>query len=359
MDGFFIQFVILYVVITALMIVRPWFSRKNVLFGVVFGSSEIRRHTEARKIISRFILLSIALAAALAAVFLLTVNTRPVTEAGIAQMFVASVFILVLIESIPYILANRSMKKLKESIADENLVRDRITVELGAEQEKKPVHAAWFLLLFVPVAITIAIAAYYYPQLPDRIPVHFDLNGDADGWNTKSAGLFMGPVTGQIILAAILFAVGIFSRNAAASVKGSPGAAPKYYAFRRFLSYWIVVFGVVIESSFIIAELTCAGVVLNLQAFTVAMFAAVIVFTAVLLGAFFRLARRPEPTGTVYDDDSKWVLGMFYFNPSDPSIFVEKRNGIGQTLNFGRPAGWIVIAGIILFVIFTVLFGGG
>ena len=82
-----------------------------------------------------------------------------------------------------------------------------------------------------------------------------------------------------------------------------------------------------------------------------------IVFTAVLIAAFFRMARRQEPTGKVYDDDSKWALGMFYFNPADPSIFVEKRSGIGQTLNFGRPAAWIVIAGIAVFIIVALVLG--
>ncbi len=358
MNDFFMQFAIIYILITAFMAARPWLSRKNVLFGVVFGSSKIRRHDEAAKIIGRFVWLNIVLAAALAALFLLVVNIRPMTEDGLAQMFVASVFILVVIEAIPYILANRSMKELKESISDDNLVRDRITVELGADQEKRPVHAAWFLLLLVPVAVTIAIALYYYPKMPDRIPTHFDLNGNADSWSQKSAGVFMGPVTGQIILAAILFLVGIFSRNASASIKGSPGAAPKYYAFRRFLSYWIIVLGLFVESSFMVAELTLAGVALNMQFFTIVLLAAVIAFTAVLIAVFFRMTRRPEPTGTVYDDDSRWVLGMFYFNPSDPSIFVEKRSGIGQTLNFGRPAAWIVIAGIVIFIILATILGG-
>jgi uncharacterized membrane protein len=35
---------------------------------------------------------------------------------------------------------------------------------------------------------------------------------------------------------------------------------------------------------------------------------------------------------------------MFYVNPDDPAILVEKRFGIGYTLNFGRPAAWFVPA---------------
>ena len=33
--------------------------------------------------------------------------------------------------------------------------------------------------------------------------------------------------------------------------------------------------------------------------------------------------------------DACWKWGVFYFNPDDPSILVEKRSGLGYTLNFG------------------------
>src|SRR5690606_7946646 len=45
---------------------------------------------------------------------------------------------------------------------------------------------------------------------------------------------------------------------------------------------------------------------------------------------------------TDYDDDSHWVGGLFYFNRNDPSIFVEKRFGVGWTINFGNPIGYII-----------------
>ena len=34
---------------------------------------------------------------------------------------------------------------------------------------------------------------------------------------------------------------------------------------------------------------------------------------------------------------------MLYFNADDPALFVEKRFGIGYTLNFGRPSAWLLI----------------
>jgi uncharacterized membrane protein len=34
--------------------------------------------------------------------------------------------------------------------------------------------------------------------------------------------------------------------------------------------------------------------------------------------------------------DACWRWGLFYVNPADPSILIEKRFGIGYTLNFGN-----------------------
>ena len=42
--------------------------------------------------------------------------------------------------------------------------------------------------------------------------------------------------------------------------------------------------------------------------------------------------------------DSCWKLGLFYYNPGDSALFVEKRIGIGYTLNFARPVAWALMA---------------
>jgi uncharacterized membrane protein len=46
--------------------------------------------------------------------------------------------------------------------------------------------------------------------------------------------------------------------------------------------------------------------------------------------------------------DACWKWGVFYFNPADPAILIEKRFGIGYTLNFGNRWSWGVMAVLIL-----------
>ncbi|MBV8588033.1 MAG: hypothetical protein JO308_17225 [Verrucomicrobia bacterium] len=41
--------------------------------------------------------------------------------------------------------------------------------------------------------------------------------------------------------------------------------------------------------------------------------------------------------------DRYWKLGVFYFNRDDSTVIVEKRFGVGYSLNFARPMAWFVI----------------
>lgn len=41
--------------------------------------------------------------------------------------------------------------------------------------------------------------------------------------------------------------------------------------------------------------------------------------------------------------DNYWKLGIFYFNQDDPAVLIEKRFGLGYTLNFARLATWIIV----------------
>jgi uncharacterized membrane protein len=60
----------------------------------------------------------------------------------------------------------------------------------------------------------------------------------------------------------------------------------------------------------------------------------------------------PEPQSDAY-----WKAGMFYYNPSDPAIFVAKRVGIGYTLNFASKWAWIVLGGTLAFIAISIFLG--
>ena len=54
---------------------------------------------------------------------------------------------------------------------------------------------------------------------------------------------------------------------------------------------------------------------------------------------------------TPYGDatpDSAWTGGVFYYNPDDPALVVEKRSGLGWTVNLGHAQAKFVLIGLLL-----------
>lgn len=43
-------------------------------------------------------------------------------------------------------------------------------------------------------------------------------------------------------------------------------------------------------------------------------------------------------------DPKHWKLGIFYYNPDDPSESVERKNGMGSTINFANKVGRRIVA---------------
>jgi uncharacterized membrane protein len=69
-----------------------------------------------------------------------------------------------------------------------------------------------------------------------------------------------------------------------------------------------------------------------------------------------RLAGRTEyepPIGDKTPDDA-WKLGLFYYNPDDPTVIVEKRFGLGYTFNFGNVWSWVVLIALLAPVAFVI-----
>jgi uncharacterized membrane protein len=48
-----------------------------------------------------------------------------------------------------------------------------------------------------------------------------------------------------------------------------------------------------------------------------------------------------------------WRGGIFYYNPNDAAMFVEKREGFGYTFNFANPWSWVLLLGLMFVVAST------
>jgi len=65
---------------------------------------------------------------------------------------------------------------------------------------------------------------------------------------------------------------------------------------------------------------------------------------------------RQEGRGDATPDHACKIGGLFYFNPNDPAVWVEKRVGLGYTLNMGNSGAWLLIGMMFVPIIAARLF---
>ncbi|MCZ2077337.1 MAG: DUF1648 domain-containing protein [Bryobacteraceae bacterium] len=191
------------------------------------------------------------------------------------------------------------------------------------------------LLFLIPMAILAGTAVYlhlHWDQIPPRFPVHWGTDGTPNGWSTRSFAGVYGPLLFGAII--VLFILGI-------SVVISWGSRRSALQSTSQL--------VLLAVACIVAA---GGSLAGLLPIYVTPVWGVMVFNAASFGLiavaiWFSVRRRGETAsepGEVTPESCWHCWGQFYHNPQDPVLFVEKRIGLGWTLNFGNRLSWAVLA---------------
>jgi len=71
---------------------------------------------------------------------------------------------------------------------------------------------------FLPIALILVmfgLGAYFYGQLPDIVPVHWDAQGNPDGYGSKFTGTFLLPLiaAGVYLLITFIPYIAVYQRN--------------------------------------------------------------------------------------------------------------------------------------------------
>lgn len=216
-----------------------------------------------------------------------------------------------------------------------------LTVEPGV-----PVWGWLLVALSVLLPLLAAgVLAANYDRLPDRYPVHYGPSGQADGFRPKSAFPVFGPLgIGMAVLTLMyLTAYGVAYGTRRG---GSPDTLQFRTAQRRFMTRFLLVLGFLLSLLFsYIALAPMLGSISGLYGGWI-MIGFVVLIVGASIWAALRWNEMPSGSGDDTPDD-RWKAGIFYYNPDDPALMVEKRDGIGYTVNMARPAAWLFV-GVIL-----------
>jgi uncharacterized membrane protein len=192
-----------------------------------------------------------------------------------------------------------------------------------------------------PFGILLATALYLqanWQRVPEKFPVHWSLSGVPDSWGERSWRTVFGPLLAGAFLNLLLLLMG------EAILRFSPRARVANTAdwtarFRRINVRMLMV--VTWGTALLLSSLAILPLLPSRATFALAWLGPLLLIGA-LAPFLWQLIRLSQEPGTASDGtpDEAWKLGQFYYNPDDPALLVEKRFGIGYTLNFGNRASW-------------------
>jgi len=127
------------------------------------------------------------------------------------------------------------------------------------------------------LCVTLGISIYFYPQLPDRIAVQWDIHGHTSSAEPKSIHMFLGPAMLSVLVIALI----VIPRTASVSLN--------IEGFKRVFGGTAILASILILMWQYYIILWNLGIKLNPNVFLVITASAIIVWTAVW---FYRARRK-------------------------------------------------------------------
>lgn len=354
-----VYLVIMFIPVFISLIFIPYWTRKTESFGIsipetAYNSPELKN---MRK--------QYASATAVVAVIttvLLVLLSEGRSEDYIGVLFSILTFAIVIVSFGLYLYFHNQMKRLKKQHKEWSQKAQLVMVDTGFRGQKLTYSNFWFLIPFALAAATIAITFANYQQIPDHLPMQYDFSGNVTNWTEKSLkSVLLFPIM-QVYMAALFLFINTIIGKAKQQISAAnpEQSMMQNIKFRRRWSVFTIIMGIGLVLLFMLTQLSLMYPI-NKQA----LMAAPLVFTVATLvgtivlsvttgqgGSRVKAVGKGEKGKVINrDDDRYWKLGIFYFNPNDPSIFLEKRFGIGWTNNWAHPLSWVFILVVLLLAI--------
>jgi uncharacterized membrane protein len=222
----------------------------------------------------------------------------------------------------------------------------------------------WVEVVLLAALIALAgLTVWRYPTLPDRIPVHWGPTGQADGWQHKSPL----PLLSLLLLLGYMHGImlALLVGMAQIAVRLPAMRAEEYLEAReRYMRTWVqalnvmrfgvmLMFGGIIWASLFGLEAQARGTappgMMLVWAGAAPMLTAIgwVIVKGLRIRAEMREIAGPGSLESTAPTEG-WIGGMIYYNKRDPALWVEKRIGVGWTVNLAHPMAWAIVGFAIL-----------
>ncbi len=360
--GIILIYFITFFSVTGFFLMMPYISRKNISFGVNIPESEYnsnsikvirKQYRNSGTFWSAIIILS--------TILLSTVLDIPDIE---IILVAPSMLLELLVFSFVYLHAYHRMKSLKEKSTWHKQEREVIVIDTDFRKKRITISPIWFASYLLVIIVTLGLGFYFFEQAPHQIPLKFDFDGHVYNTIEKSYKVILfGPMVQLFLTMIFAFSYWVIGKSKQQiDAANSEASIKQNRIFRYRWSLFVVFGGLLLLLLFTFMELVMLGVIKDLVFASIVsmvfptIFVIAVVFLSITTGQsgnrIHVYANKENQKITVNrDDDAYWKLGSLYYNPEDPSLFIEKRFGIGWTLNWGRPMSWVIIIGLIALII--------
>jgi hypothetical protein len=192
----------------------------------------------------------------------------------------------------------------------------------------------WFAPPLVLLTATALNLFANWNRIPERFPVHFDSNGNPNGWSHRTVrDVFGFLIFGTLIILYLLLLYLVMELGSRRATRRS------------------VMLAALAAPCYLIAVMsTLAGLLPFFVPAGWVFFVSVGGFLAGFVLLMSHVLAKPFDGSGEITPERCWH-GSFYYNPDDPALFVEARTGFGYTANFARPLTWALSAVILLFTV--------
>lgn len=341
----------------------PNFIKKTLLFGVVIPE-EASKSDEAlylTKIYKRNFGLSAGLISILIN-FIAFKNQNP-------NILAWGVMILIGLMSANYVYIHNKAKELKIEKGWTVNKKQIVVVDTSHSTDKGFISLHWFWLPTSIFIFTLLFTMIQYPHLPEQIPTHFDFYGNPTTYKVTSFTAAFGLPLAQAGMTAMFYFILKIIKRVKPNINP---AKPKTSSIqnkiaKRYWGIYLLFVLAVLNMQFAYIQLNVLQVLIPsmitnfiIQGFSIGtplLGAIVVTLKTGQSGNRIKVEEAEEASDNIIDreDDQFWKWGMIYYNPQDPSLFIEKRFGIGWTINFGRPFGMAFIFITIIAIMATLI----
>lgn len=213
------------------------------------------------------------------------------------------------------------------------------------------------ILFIPPFLITFGLTVWLlsiYSSLPSVIPTHWGINGHPDAWSDKSIfSVFF--LIGTLLFTQLLvygMSYGTFYSSGQLKAQDTERSYEREHEMRKMTVFFMAFTNLL--TTILLGWIEVQSMMNILENdHTLSMGFTLPAFLIAIFGVLFWYMKRTKQINEQFKDeqslasapgdDAHWKWGMFYVNRNDPNFLVEKKFGVGWTVNFAHPGTWIFL----------------